>query len=83
MDMLGGSEVSSQCRKPEIMADAAYAIFCRPKSFTGNFVIDEEFLQTEGIRDFDVYAVEPGMSSVRSFLKHRPNKLNPVFTIVS
>ncbi|XP_032874073.1 hydroxysteroid dehydrogenase-like protein 2 [Amblyraja radiata] len=60
MEMLGGSEVSNQCRKPEIMADAAYAIFCRPKSFTGNFVIDEEFLQTEGIRDFDVYAVEPG-----------------------
>lgn len=58
--MLGGSEVSKQCRKVEIMADAAYAILKQPTSFTGQFVIDEDILKKEGIKDFDVYAVVPG-----------------------
>ncbi len=60
MDMLGGSGIGKQCRKVEIMADAAYAIFKQPTSFTGQFVIDEDILKKEGIKDFDVYAVEPG-----------------------
>lgn len=43
MDMLGGSEVAKQCRKPEICADAAYAILTKDsKSVTGNFFIDDE-----------------------------------------
>ncbi|NP_001083285.1 hydroxysteroid dehydrogenase-like protein 2 isoform X1 [Xenopus laevis] len=60
MDMLGGSGVDKQCRKPDIMADAAYAILTKTKDFTGNFVIDEELLQQEGIKDLDVYAISPG-----------------------
>uniref|UniRef100_A0A8C2IK50 Hydroxysteroid dehydrogenase-like protein 2 n=1 Tax=Cyprinus carpio TaxID=7962 RepID=A0A8C2IK50_CYPCA len=60
MDMLGGSGIGKQCRKVEIMADAAYAILKKPTSFTGQFVIDEDILKTEGIKEFDVYAVEPG-----------------------
>ncbi|MEE6458941.1 hypothetical protein FKM82_000470 [Ascaphus truei] len=60
MEMLGGSGVLSQCRTPDIVADAAYAILTKPKDFTGNFVIDEELLKQEGIRDLDVYAVSPG-----------------------
>ncbi|XP_070231201.1 hydroxysteroid dehydrogenase-like protein 2 isoform X2 [Bos mutus] len=60
MDMLGGSGVESQCRKVDIMADAAYCIFKKPKSFTGNFIIDENILKEEGIKNFDVYAVTPG-----------------------
>lgn len=60
MDMLGGSGVEKQCRTADIMADAAYSILTKPKSYTGNFVIDEELLRTEGIKDFDVYAVSPG-----------------------
>ncbi|XP_051875950.1 hydroxysteroid dehydrogenase-like protein 2 isoform X2 [Pristis pectinata] len=76
MDMLGGPGVSRQCRKPEIIADAAYAIFCRPKSFTGNFIIDEEFLKGEGISDFDVYAVEPGHPLLPDFfLEEDPESL--------
>uniref|UniRef100_A0A8C1LR85 Hydroxysteroid dehydrogenase-like protein 2 n=1 Tax=Cyprinus carpio TaxID=7962 RepID=A0A8C1LR85_CYPCA len=64
MDMLGGSGIDKQCRKVEIVADAAYAIFKQPTSFTGQFVIDEDILRKEGIRDFDVYAVEPGWLSL-------------------
>ncbi|XP_004647316.1 hydroxysteroid dehydrogenase-like protein 2 isoform X2 [Octodon degus] len=60
MDMLGGSGIESQCRKVEIIADAAYSIFKKPKSFTGNFVIDENILKEEGIKNFDVYAIKPG-----------------------
>uniref|UniRef100_A0A8C3X3L5 Hydroxysteroid dehydrogenase-like protein 2 n=1 Tax=Catagonus wagneri TaxID=51154 RepID=A0A8C3X3L5_9CETA len=60
MDMLGGSGIESQCRKVDIIADAAYCIFKRPKSFTGNFIIDENILKEEGITNFDVYAVTPG-----------------------
>lgn len=60
MDMLGGPGIESQCRKVDIIADAAYSIFQKPKSFTGNFVIDENILKEEGIENFDVYAIKPG-----------------------
>nr|XP_055157793.1 hydroxysteroid dehydrogenase-like protein 2 isoform X2 [Nyctereutes procyonoides] len=60
MDMLGGSGIESQCRKVDIIADAAYSIFKKPKSFTGNFIIDENILREEGIKNFDIYAIKPG-----------------------
>lgn len=59
-DMLGGSGIEKQCRKTDILADAAYCILTKPKSFTGNFIIDEVLLREEGIKDFDVYAIAPG-----------------------
>ncbi|XP_062938027.1 hydroxysteroid dehydrogenase-like protein 2 isoform X2 [Cynocephalus volans] len=67
MDMLGGSGVESQCRKVDIIADAAYSIFKKPKSFTGNFVIDENILKEEGIKNFDIYAVKPGHPLIPDF----------------
>uniref|UniRef100_A0A2K6F2R7 Hydroxysteroid dehydrogenase like 2 n=1 Tax=Propithecus coquereli TaxID=379532 RepID=A0A2K6F2R7_PROCO len=67
MDMLGGSGIESQCRKVEIIADAAYSIFKKPKSFTGNFVIDENILKEEGIKNFDIYAVKPGHPLIPDF----------------
>jgi citronellol/citronellal dehydrogenase len=49
------------CRTPEILADAAYAIFNRDaRRHTGNFYIDEEVLAAEGVTDLDRYAVVPG-----------------------
>uniref|UniRef100_A0A8C7ASI4 Hydroxysteroid dehydrogenase-like protein 2 n=1 Tax=Neovison vison TaxID=452646 RepID=A0A8C7ASI4_NEOVI len=60
MDMLGGSGIESQCRKVDIIADAAYSIFKKPKSFTGNFLVDENILREEGINNFDIYAIKPG-----------------------
>ncbi|XP_051043853.1 hydroxysteroid dehydrogenase-like protein 2 isoform X1 [Phodopus roborovskii] len=67
MDMLGGSGVESQCRKVDIIADAAYSIFKRPKSFTGNFILDENILKEEGINNFDVYAIAPGHPLIPDF----------------
>lgn len=49
------------CRKPEIMADAAYAILNRDsKATTGNFFVDENVLREEGVTEFDHYSVVPG-----------------------
>jgi len=48
-------------RKPEILADAAYAIFNRPAAeCTGNFFVDDEVLASEGITDLEKYSVTPG-----------------------
>jgi citronellol/citronellal dehydrogenase len=48
-------------RKPEIMADAAYAILMRDaRQCTANFFVDDEVLAEAGVRDFDHYAVTPG-----------------------
>ena len=57
---LAGEEGMKQCRTPEIMADAAHAIFVKSaREFTGNFLIDDSFLYAEGERDFDKYRVDP------------------------
>jgi citronellol/citronellal dehydrogenase len=56
-NLLGGETVASMSRSPEIVADAAYAIFNRPsREATGNFYIDEEVLREEGVTDFRRYA---------------------------
>ena len=58
--MLGGEEVDRQCRKPEIMADAAYVILTKDsRNFTGNFAVDDEVLRDVGVTDLDQYAVDP------------------------
>lgn len=57
MEMLGGKDITQNCRKPDIMADAAYAVFLGRS--TGDFYIDEELLNEHGIKDFDQYAVDP------------------------
>merc|ERR1712042_154848 len=69
MEMLGGGTdgVAAQCRTPDIMADAAYAILTKPAEFTGNFVIDDKILADEGISDFDQYAVSPGTPLILDF----------------
>ena len=60
--VLGGDEGMRRARTPEIMADAAYAIFTKPaRSFTGNFLIDDSFLYEEGERNFDKYRVDPSL----------------------
>jgi citronellol/citronellal dehydrogenase len=58
-NLLGGEAMMQRSRKPEILADAAYRIFQKPKSFTGNFLIDDTFLAAEGVTDFDQYRVDP------------------------
>jgi citronellol/citronellal dehydrogenase len=67
-NLLGGREVEKRSRKPEIMADAAYAILTRNCcECTGNFFIDEDLLRQEGVKDFDKYAVTPGSDLIPDF----------------
>ena len=59
-NVLGGDEMMQSSRFPEIMADAAYEIFCKDSStFTGNFCIDDLVLYDAGVRDFSQYASKP------------------------
>lgn len=59
--MLAGPDASKTSRKPEIVADAAYAIMCKDsKKVTGNFFIDEDVLKSEGVTDLTQYACDPG-----------------------
>jgi len=59
--MLGGAVEARNCRKPEIVADAAHAILRRDsRECSGNCFIDEDVLANAGITDLDGYAVEQG-----------------------
>ena len=65
---LTGEEGLRHCRTPEIMADAAHAIFQKPsRAFTGQFLIDDTFLYGEGVREFDKYRVDPTASLMPDF----------------
>jgi citronellol/citronellal dehydrogenase len=61
-NLLGGDYLMQRSRKPGIIADAAFIIVNKPAAIcTGNFFIDEEILQKEGVLDFGKYAVNPDM----------------------
>jgi citronellol/citronellal dehydrogenase len=67
-NLLGGDEAMKRCRKPEIMADAAHAILCRPsRECTGHFFIDDEVLSENGVTDLSPYAVSPGHDLLPDF----------------
>jgi citronellol/citronellal dehydrogenase len=59
-NLLGGDAMMRASRIPEIMGDAAYAIFTKPsREFTGQFCIDDKVLYDGGVRDFERYRVDP------------------------
>jgi citronellol/citronellal dehydrogenase len=67
-NLLGGAERMRQARKPEIMADAAYAVFTSPaRALTGRFLIDDTFLAERGVADFDHYRVDPAQPLAQDF----------------
>ena len=75
---LAGEEGMKACRTPEIMADAAHAIFEKPsREFTGNFLIDDSFLYDEGVRDFDKYRVDPTARLMPDFFVPESSKPPP------
>ena len=59
LQMIPGIDVA-RCRKPEIMADAAYLVLTSESSNTGNFYIDDVLLAANGITDLEPYSVTPG-----------------------
>jgi citronellol/citronellal dehydrogenase len=67
-NLLGGDAAIRGSRKPEIMADAAYAILTRPsRELTGRFLIDDEVLAGEGKTDLTEYAVDPAAPLMPDF----------------
>ena len=58
-NLLGGDQTMRMSRSPQIMADAACRIFMKPaKNFTGQFLIDDSFLASEGVTDFESYRID-------------------------
>jgi citronellol/citronellal dehydrogenase len=67
-NLLGGDAVMRASRTPEIMGDAAYAIFTRPsREFTGQFCIDDKLLYASGVLDFEPYRVDPSVPLMSDF----------------
>ena len=63
-----GAELVKGSRKPSIYADAAYAVLKRDSSTcTGNFFLDQDVLEEEGVSDFDQYAIDPEAKLVSDF----------------
>ena len=59
-NLLGGDDSIRRCRKPEIVADAAYAILTQPsRESTGQFFLDEDVLRAAGVDDLSTYAIDP------------------------
>jgi citronellol/citronellal dehydrogenase len=67
-NLLGGDAIMRASRTPEILADAAHMVFCKPaKSFTGKFLIDDTFMWEEGVRDFGHYRADPSVDLMQDF----------------
>ncbi len=65
---LGGDAMMNASRSPEILADAAHAIFEKDaRTFSGRFLIDDTFLYDEGVRDFEPYRMVPGSTLLPDF----------------
>ena len=83
-NLLGGDRVMRMSRTPEIMADAAHAIFLKPaKSFTGHFLIDDSFLAGEGVTDFEKYRAMPGEPLAGTFFVPDGEPLPPPGVVVT
>lgn len=60
LQMIPGIDMH-KCRKPEILADAAWLILTsEARTTTGNFFIDDTLLAEHNVTDLDRYAVVPG-----------------------
>jgi citronellol/citronellal dehydrogenase len=56
-NLLGGDAAMAKSRKPEIVADAAYAILTRDsRQYTANLALVEDVLEEEGVTDLSAYS---------------------------
>jgi citronellol/citronellal dehydrogenase len=60
-NLLGGDEAMARARKPEVYADAAYAVVTKPaREYTGQSLLCEDVLLDAGVTDLSVYDCVPG-----------------------
>jgi citronellol/citronellal dehydrogenase len=72
-NLLGGAQLMDRSRKPDIMADAAFAVLSVPsRECTGNFFVDDEVLRAGGKTDLSEYNVNP---------KYKESQLAPDFFV--
>ena len=71
-NLLGGDAAMAVSRRPELYADAAYAVLNRSsRECTGNSYLCEDVLSEEGVTDFDKYAYVSGSTpQVDLFVDH-------------
>jgi citronellol/citronellal dehydrogenase len=71
-NLLGGDEAMHRSRKPELYADAAYAVITKPsRELTGQSLLCEDVLAGEGVTDMDRYSyVEGAEPQVDLFVDH-------------
>jgi citronellol/citronellal dehydrogenase len=59
-NLLGGDALIRASRSPDIIADAAHALFLKQaREFSGHFLIDDSFLAAEGVTDLERYRIDP------------------------
>jgi citronellol/citronellal dehydrogenase len=67
-NLLGGEQIVRASRTPEIVADAAHAIFLKSsREVSGNFFIDDLVLAEAGVTDFEKYRVDPSQPLMPDF----------------
>jgi citronellol/citronellal dehydrogenase len=77
-NLLGGDALMRASRTPEILADAAHIIFCKPaRTLTGQFLIDDTFLAENGVSDFEGYRVDPRQQLAVDFFVPDDSKAPP------
>ncbi|OAH49449.1 SDR family oxidoreductase [Microbacterium oleivorans] len=65
---LGGDRMMKVSRTPEVYADAAYEVLCKPaREYTGQTLIVEDVLRDAGVTDFARYAATPGTPDAELF----------------
>ncbi|HEV2509528.1 NAD(P)-dependent oxidoreductase [Bosea sp. (in: a-proteobacteria)] len=75
-NLLGGDKMVQASRTPEMLADAAYMVFNKPsRGFSGNFLIDDNFMASEGVTDFTPYQVDPSVPLMPDFFV--PEEIKP------
>ena len=75
-NLLGGDKMVQASRTPEMLADAAWMVFNKPsRSFSGNFLIDDNFMAGEGVTDFTPYRVDPSVPLMPDFFV--PEEIKP------
>lgn len=83
-NILGGDRLMHMSRSPEIMGDAAHLILTQPRTFTGNFLIDDSFLHdVGGIRDFEPYRIDKTVPLAPDFFVPAVSKPPPGVRLAS
>lgn len=67
-NLLGGDAMIKASRTTDILSDAAHAMLTKnSRDFTGQFIIDDTFLASEGETDFDKYRVDGSVALAPDF----------------